>query len=197
VSRSYHHNKSGFRFSDDEISNAANEAYAERSARGGTNLAAKENRFAELLEEQKMSAASNQPIRCHAYGPYFIGCDGCSATGEYPLRTLARFGMRLQLDFGDFVSAGWIDDRQSTAVCHYHLAADCIHTHIVGIFTQRHPDERGLVRARAVGRGGCGDLSFQGRHDPNVDGVLHCGDRSLSRGSDRMSGRATLRRRIV
>jgi hypothetical protein len=35
VSRSYHHNKSGFRFSDDEISNAANEAYAEKKKRLG------------------------------------------------------------------------------------------------------------------------------------------------------------------
>src|SRR5262249_21354101 len=40
------------------------------------------------------------------------------------------------------------------------------------------------------------DLSLQGRHDSDARGVLHRGRRSLSRGSDLMSGRAIALRAI-
>src|SRR5215831_121192 len=65
---------------------------------------------------------------------------------------LEALGMRLQLDVGDFASAGWIDDRQSAAICHNHLVADCIHTHIVGVFTQWHPRDRPVIIAAENGQ---------------------------------------------
>jgi chromate transporter len=51
---------------------------------------------------------------------------------------------------------------------------------------------RRSVGSRSLRCGRHRDLSVQGRHDPDTRGVLHRGDRSLSRGSDLMSGRAGL-----
>src|SRR5262249_60364932 len=61
-------------------------------------------------------------------------------------------GMRLRLVWGVFFWAEWIDARQSAAICHNHLVADCIHTHIVGVFTQRHPRDRLVIIAAEYGQ---------------------------------------------
>src|SRR5215469_9682271 len=68
---------------------------------------------------------------------------------ENPICTsieLEALGMRVELDIGDFVAAGWIDDRQCTmAVCHIHAIAHCIHANVVGIGAQRDPRNLPIV----------------------------------------------------
>src|SRR5262245_64819391 len=96
----------------------------------------------------EIGAAPRRPVR-HWLSRGEIDDDDCLVGGivdENPIRTsieLEALGMRLQLDIGDFGSAGWIDDRQcTTAVCHIYAIAHCIHAYVVGIGPQR--DARAL-----------------------------------------------------